>query len=53
MATTVHRLLEASQIKTVLFSSWPSSQGLDAFGQYSYMKSDLLDRISERSLYNS
>ena len=46
MATKIQQILEAAPNESVLFGSWLSSQGLDARGQYAYMKSGWLDRIS-------
>ena len=39
MATKIQQILEAAPNESVLFGSWLSSQGLDARGQYAYMKS--------------
>ena len=47
MATKIQQILETAPNESVLFSSWLSSQGLDARGQYAYMKSGWLDRISK------
>ena len=47
MATKMQQILETAPHDSVLFGSWLSSQGLDARGQYSYMKSGWLDRISK------
>ena len=47
MATKIQQILEAAPNEAVLFGSWLSSQGLDARGQYAYMKSGWLDRISK------
>ena len=47
MATKIQQILEATPRDSVLFGSWLSSQGLDARGQYAYMKSGWLDRISK------
>ena len=47
MATKIQQILEAAPNESVLFGSWLSSQGLDARGQYAYMKSGWLDRISK------
>lgn len=47
MATRIQQILEDTLRDSVLFSSWLSSQGLDASGQYAYMKSGWLDRISK------
>lgn len=47
MATKIQQILETAPNGSVLFGSWLSSQGLDARGQYSYMKSGWLDRISK------
>lgn len=44
MATKIQQILEAAPNESVLFGSWLSSQGLDARGQYAYMKSGWLDR---------
>ena len=41
------KIIGAVPHDSVLFGSWLSSQGLDARGQYSYMKSGWLDRISK------
>ena len=47
MATKIQQILEQVPHGSVLFGSWLSSQGLDARGQHSYMKSGWLDRISK------
>ena len=47
MATKIQQILESTPRDSVLFGSWLSSQGLDARGQYAYMKSGWLDRISK------
>jgi predicted transcriptional regulator of viral defense system len=47
MATKIQQILETTPKDTVLFGSWLSSHGLDARGQYAYMKSGWLDRISK------
>ena len=47
MATKIQQILESAPNESVLFSSWLSSQGLDTRGQYAYMKSGWLDRISK------
>lgn len=47
MATKIQQIIGAVPHDSVLFGSWLSSQGLDARGQYSYMKSGWLDRISK------
>ncbi len=47
MATKIQQIIEAAPHGTVLFGTWLSKQGLDARGQYSYMKSGWLDRISK------
>ena len=47
MATKIQQILETTPNESVLFGSWLSSQGLDARGQYAYMKSGWLDRISK------
>ena len=47
MATKIQQILGSSPKDLVLFGSWLSSQGLDARGQYAYMKSGWLDRISK------
>ena len=47
MATKIQQILERAPHDSVLFGSWLSSQGLDARGQHSYMKSGWLDRISQ------
>ena len=47
MATKIQQILESAPHGSVLFGSWLSSQGLDARGQYAYMKSGWLDRISK------
>ena len=47
MATKIQQILETAPNESVLFGSWLSSQGLDARGQYAYMKSGWLDRISK------
>ena len=47
MATKIQQILERAPHDSLLFGSWLSSQGLDARGQHSYMKSGWLDRISQ------
>ena len=47
MATKIQQILKTAPNESVLFGSWLSSQGLDARGQYAYMKSGWLDRISK------
>lgn len=47
MAIKIQQILATTQHDSVLFGSWLSRQGLDARGQYSYMKSGWLDRISK------
>ena len=47
MATKIQQILGTAPHYSVLFGSWLSSQGLDARGQYAYMKSRWLDRISK------
>ena len=47
MATKIQQILKFIPRDSVLFGSWLSSQGLDARGQYAYMKSGWLDRISK------
>ena len=47
MATKIQQILETTPHDSVLFGSWLSSKGLDARGQYAYMKSGWLDRISK------
>ena len=47
MATKIQQILETTPRNSVFFGSWLSSQGLDARGQYAYMKSGWLDRISK------
>lgn len=47
MATKIQQILEVAPRGSVLFGSWLSSRGLDARGQYSYMKSGWLDRMSK------
>lgn len=47
MATKIQQIIGAVPHDSVLFGSWLTSQGLDARGQYSYMKSGWLDRISK------
>ena len=47
MATKIQQILETTPNESVLFGPWLSSQGLDARGQYAYMKSGWLDRISK------
>ena len=42
MATKIQQILETAPNESVLFGSWLSSQGLDARGQYAYMKSGKL-----------
>ena len=45
MATKIQQILEAAPNGSVLFGSWLSSQGLDARGQYAYMKSGWLELV--------
>lgn len=47
MATKIQQILEIVPRDAILFGSWLSSRGLDARGQYAYMKSGWLDRISK------
>lgn len=47
MATKIQQIIESAPHDSLLFSSWLSSQGLDTKGQYSYMKSGWLARISK------
>lgn len=47
MATKIQQIMAVVPHGSVLFGSWLSNQGLDARGQYSYMKSGWLDRISK------
>lgn len=47
MATKIQQILETAPRDSVLFGSWLSEQGLDARGQYAYMKSGWLDRVSK------
>lgn len=47
MATKIQQILGVAPRGSVLFGSWLSSRGLDARGQYSYMKSGWLDRMSK------
>lgn len=47
MATKLQQILEVIPRDSVLFGSWLSGQGLDARGQYAYMKSGWLDRVSK------
>ena len=47
MATKIQQILQTSPNVSVLFGSWLSSQGMDARGQYSYMKSGWFDRMSK------
>lgn len=47
MATKIQQILETTPNESVLFGSWLSNQGLDARGQYAYMKSGWFDRISK------
>ena len=47
MATKIQQILEAASNESVLFGSWLSSLGLDARGQFAYMKSGWLDWISK------
>ena len=47
MATKIQQILETAPNESVLFGSWLSSHGLDARGQYAYMKRGWLDRISK------
>lgn len=47
MDTKIQQIIGAVPHDSVLFGSWLTSQGLDARGQYSYMKSGWLDRISK------
>ena len=50
MATKIQQILEANPSLNVLFGEWLASQGLDAKGQHSYMKSGWLNRLS-RGVY--
>ena len=47
MATKIQQILGTAPRDSILFGSWLSSQGLDARGQFAYMKSGWLDRISK------
>ncbi len=47
MATKIQQILKKVPHDTILFGTWLSSLGLDARGQYAYMKSGWLDRISK------
>lgn len=47
MATKIQQILETAPRDSILFGSWLSDHGLDAKGQYAYMKSGWLDRISK------
>ncbi len=47
MTTKIQQIIETTPLDSVLFGSWLSSRGLNARGQYSYMKSGWLDRISK------
>lgn len=50
VATKIQQILEANPSLNVLFGEWLASQGLDAKGQHSYMKSGWLNRLS-RGVY--
>lgn len=47
MATKIQQIIEKQPRDGVMFGSWLSSNGIDARGQYSYMRSGWLDRISK------
>ena len=47
MATKIQQIIEKQPRDAVMFGSWLSSHGIDARGQYSYMRSGWLDRISK------
>ena len=47
MATKIQHIVGSAPNESVLFGAWLSTHGLDARGQYSYMKSGWLDRISK------
>ena len=47
MATKIQHIIGAAPNESVLFGAWLSEHGLDARGQYSYMKSGWLVRISK------
>ena len=47
MATKIQQILEITPHDSLLFGLWLSNRGLNARGQYSYMKSGWLDRISK------
>ncbi|MCQ2608402.1 MAG: type IV toxin-antitoxin system AbiEi family antitoxin [Bacteroidales bacterium] len=47
MTTKIQQIVKNAPRDTVLFGSWLSDNGLDARGQYSYMKSGWLERISK------
>lgn len=47
MATKIQQIVESVPRNSVLFSSWLTTNGLDAKSQHAYMKSGWLDRISK------
>lgn len=47
MATRIQRILESNPHAGFMFGDWLTRQGLDAKGQYAYMKSGWLSRISK------
>ena len=47
MATKIQQIIANHPRDVVMFGSWLSSNGIDARGQYSYMRSGWLDRISK------
>jgi len=47
MAIKIQHIVGSAPNESVLFGAWLSAHGLDARGQYSYMKSGWLDRISK------
>ena len=47
MATKIQQILESYPDSKILFGEWLSDQGLDAKGQYAYMKRGWLSRLSK------
>lgn len=47
MATKIQRIIESNPNVGFVFGEWLTRQGLDAKGQYAYMKSGWLNRISK------
>lgn len=47
MATRIQRIMESNPHAGFMFGDWLTRQGLDAKGQYAYMKSGWLTRISK------